>query len=280
MNMKIVLINPEFTETYWSFKHALKFISRQASCPPLALLTVAALLPQSWEKKLYDLNVNSVSDQDIKDADYVMLSAMSVQRQSAETIIARCKKFGRRIIAGGPLFASEFKSFPQVDALVLNEAEISMPQLIKDMEQGELEHIYSSPGFADLTAAPEPAWELIDLKNYASMCIQYSRGCPFTCEFCDVAHFYGKNIRVKKTSQVLAELDSLYQKGWRGNIFIVDSNFIGHKIAVKSSLLPALTAWLERRKHPFTFNAQTSLNLADDDKLMSDMVKAGFNSVF
>lgn len=278
--MKILLIYPEHPDTFWSFKYALKFIYRKASLPPLGLLTVAAILPKEWEKKLVDMRVVGLTDRDIKWADYVFISAMSVQKESVKKVIARCKKLGVKIVAGGPLFTSEYEDFKGVDHLVLNEAEITLPLFIEDLKNGCPKHIYTSNQWADLEKTPIPLWELIEMKKYSSMCIQYSRGCPFNCEFCDVTLLFGRKIRLKTKDQILAELESLYSRGWRDRVFIVDDNFIGNKEILKREILPAMIKWLEKRKYSFFFNTQVSINLADDEELMQIMVQAGFDTVF
>jgi len=278
--MKVLLVYPQHPLTFWSFKYALKFISRNASLPPLGLLTVAAMLPKDWEVRLVDKNVKKLLDEDIRWADYVFLSAMSIQRQSAESVIHRCKSLGVKIIAGGPLFTSVPEEFMDVDHLILNEAEITLPLFLEDLKEGMAQHIYTSPQWADLSKTPVPRFDLLDMKKYASMNIQYSRGCPFDCDFCNITVLYGRVPRTKDTSQVLVEFDSLYARGWRGSVFIVDDNFIGNKGKLKNEVLPAIIAWMEKRKHPFTLYTEVSINLTDDAELMQLMVKAGFDQVF
>ncbi|MHC2995515.1 MAG: B12-binding domain-containing radical SAM protein [Candidatus Atribacteria bacterium] len=279
--MKILLVYPEYPETFWSFKYALKFISKKASLPPLGLLTVAALLPQEWEKKLVDMTVTVLSDRDIKWADYVFISAMSIQKESVKKIITKCKELGVKIVAGGPLFTSGYEDFEDdVDYFILNEAEITLPLFLEDLKGEHLKHIYTSDQWVDIKKTPIPLWELADINKYATMCIQYSRGCPFNCDFCDVTFLFGHKMRIKTKDQILAELDSLYSQGWRGGVFIVDDNFIGNKRELKSELLPAMINWMEERKYPFTFNTQTTVGLSDDEELMRMMVQAGFVAVF
>jgi radical SAM superfamily enzyme YgiQ (UPF0313 family) len=280
MNMKILLVYPEYPETFWSFKYALKFISKKASLPPLGLLTVAAMLPKEWQKKLVDMTVTPLSDRDIQWADYVFITAMHVQKKSVKEVIAKCKKLGAKIVAGGTLFTTEYEDFEDVDHLVLNEAEITLPRFLEDLKEGRPEHIYTSDQLADIKKTPIPLWELIDMEKYATMCIQYSRGCPFKCEFCDVTLLFGHKIRNKTRDQILAELESLYSWGWRGGVFIVDDNFIGNKVELKKIVLPAMIDWMEKRNNPFSFVTQASINLSDDDALMKLMVQAGFDLVF
>jgi len=278
--MKILLVYPRYPVTFWSFKYALKFISKRASLPPLGLLTVAAMLPADWEVRLVDKNVRKLRDADLRWADYVLLSAMSIQRQSADSVIRRCKSLGVKIIAGGPLFTSVPEEFKDVDHLILNEAEITLPLFLADLKEGRAHHLYTSPQWADLARTPMPRFELLDMKKYASMNIQYSRGCPFDCDFCNITVLYGRVPRTKDTSQVLAEFDSLYFRGWRGSVFVVDDNFIGNKGKLKKEILPAIIAWMEKRKHPFMLYTEVSINLADDAELLRLMVRAGFDQVF
>ena len=278
--MKVLLVYPQYPDTFWGFRHALRFIGKKASLPPMGLLTVAAMLPRQWELKLVDLNVASLKDEDILWADYVFISAMTVQKESAKKIVARCRQLARKIVAGGPLFTAGPEEFPEIDHLVLNEAEITMPQFLRDLELGQAKPVYRSAEWADITETPVPLWDLVNIKNYATMCVQYSRGCPFDCEFCDITVLYGHKPRTKSVENVLAELDALYQRGWRGAVFFVDDNFIGNKKQIKRELLPAIITWMKKRKYPFCFLTQASINLAEDDELMQLMVKAGFDMVF
>ncbi|MHB9130561.1 MAG: B12-binding domain-containing radical SAM protein [Armatimonadota bacterium] len=278
--MKILLINPCYPETFWSFTYALRFIARRATFPPLSLLTVAALLPAEWELRLIDENVKPVADHDLRWADYVFLSAISVQKDHAKRIIARCAALGVKVVAGGPLFTMEHDAFPEVDHFVLNEAEVTLPTFLDDLRHGCPQHIYTNDERADIRTTPLPRWDLINLHSYASMSIQYSRGCPFDCAFCDITVLYGRKPRTKTSAQLLAELESLYARGYRGGIFFVDDNFIGHKEKLKREVLPALIAWMEEKNHPFSLCTEASINLADDDELLQLMLKAGFETVF
>jgi radical SAM superfamily enzyme YgiQ (UPF0313 family) len=280
VQMKILLVYPKYPDTFWSFKHALKFISKKASFPPLGLLTVAAMLPSNWEKKLVDINVKNLKDKDILWADYVFISAMSIQSESAKIVIERCKSLNTKIVAGGPLFTSSHEDFFNVDHLVLNEAEITLPLFLNDLSNGEPKHIYMTGEWADVTNTPVPLWNLINIKNYSSMNMQYSRGCPFDCEFCDITVLYGRKVRTKSKEQVIRELESLYSTGWKGPMFFVDDNFIGNKAKLKKEILPAISGWMEEKKHPYWFNTEASINLADDEELMQLMFKAGFEAVF
>ena len=278
--MKILLVYPHYPDTFWSFRHALKFIGRKASFPPLGLLTVAAMLPVEWEKRLVDMNVRPLADEDLAWADYVFISAMTVQRKSAQEVIARCRQLGVKTVAGGPLFTTCHEDFPDVDHLVLNEAELTLPPFLEELRKGEPRHLYADGRRADLVETPIPLWDLIPVRKYAAMNIQYSRGCPFDCEFCDITSLFGHKPRTKELTQLIAELESLYRRGWRGAIFFVDDNFIGDRRKLKEEVLPALIDWMEERGRPFYFYTEASLDLADDGCLMELMVRAGFEEVF
>ncbi|MHC4509781.1 MAG: B12-binding domain-containing radical SAM protein [Planctomycetota bacterium] len=278
--MKILLVNPDIPLTFWSFKNALKFISKKAVIPPLGLLTVAAMLPRDWQVKLIDMATTKLRDRDIQWADYVFVTAMLIQRKSADQIIERCRNIGTKVVVGGPLFTSLPEQYVHVDHLVLKEAELTLPLFLKDLKEGCPRKVYNTHAKADLRQTPIPRWNLIKMKKYAMMCVQYSRGCPFGCDFCDVTTLFGHKIRTKTTEQVLEELESLYSQGWRGEVFFVDDNFIGNKTRLKAELLPAIIDWMKKRQYPFSFNTQVSINLADDEELMALMVHAGFDCVF
>jgi radical SAM superfamily enzyme YgiQ (UPF0313 family) len=277
--MRVLLVSPEFPDTFWSFRHALPFIRRKASLPPLGLLTVAALLPAEWEKRLADLNISALSRDDLAWADYVFVGAMVAQRTSARDVIARSRAAGVPVVAGGPLFTGEPESFPEVDHLVLGEAEVTLPRFLEDLERGAPQRIYAATEFADLQTTPIPLWELADLRRYASVSLQFCRGCPYDCEFCNVTAMLGHRPRTKSIARVIAELDRLESLGWRGSVFFVDDNLIGNKRLVKEQLLPALVDW-RRDGQVGPFYSQVSLNVADDPSLLALMAKAGFDSVF
>ena len=277
--MKALLVYPEFPDTFWSFKHALKFVRKRASQPPLGLLTVAAMLPETWEMRLVDLNVRALSDRDIAWADVVFVSGMSVQREAARRVIARCQGAGKRVVAGGPLFTVEPDGFPEVDHLILGEAEVVLPGFLADLERGVAQRVYRASEFPELNDTPVPRWDLADMRRYATMSVQYSRGCPFNCDFCNVTTLLGHRPRTKSAAQIISELDALHAAGWRGGVFFVDDNFIGNKRRLKDELLPALIAW--RQNHPHTsFLTEASIDLADDAELLALMVQAGFSTVF
>jgi radical SAM superfamily enzyme YgiQ (UPF0313 family) len=277
--MRSLLIYPEYPVTFWSYTYALRFIRKKAAVPPLGLLTISAMLPKEWPVKLVDLNVTKLTEKDLAWADCAFISAMAVQRKSTRVIIARCKEAGVKIIAGGPLFTSEYDQFKDLDHLVLNEAELTLPSFLEDLEKGCARPVYESSEFCDLQKTPAPRWELIDLKHYGSIGIQFSRGCPFNCEFCNVTSLFGHRSRIKTAEQIINELDTLYDMGRPRQVFFVDDNFIGNKAYLKAHLLPALIQW-QKGKKGIPFNTEASINLADDPALMEMMVEAGFNSVF
>jgi radical SAM superfamily enzyme YgiQ (UPF0313 family) len=278
--MNTLLVYPKYPETFWSYKYALKFISRKASFPPLGLLTVASMLPAKWNKKLVDCNVQPLKSEDLLWADIVFMSGMSIQKESVEEIIQQCRKFGKKIVAGGPLFTARAEEFDVVDHLVLNEAEITLPQFLSDLEKGVPKHSYATDQWADITSTPVPAWDLVNLRHYGSMNIQYSRGCPYDCEFCDITVLYGRIPRTKTKEQIRKELEALYVLGWKGGVFFVDDNFIGNREKLRREILPSIIDWMNERKHPFNLNTEASINLADDDDLMHLMTRAGFDTVF
>ncbi len=278
--MKILLVYPAYPKTYWSFSYALKFVSKKATFPPLGLLTVAALLPEQWEKRLVDMSVTPLSDRDLLWADYVLISAMAVQRDSVRAVLDRCQRLKVKTVAGGPLFTGQPEAYGDVDHLILNEGELTLPEFLRDLENGTPKRVYTSTGWADLSTTPVPLWRLASLKKYAALNIQYSRGCPFNCEFCNITALYGHTPRTKSAGQLLRELEAIYATGWRGGVFFVDDNFIGNKHQLKQEILPALLGWMRERRFPFSFQTEASINLADDEELMGMMAEAGFNTVF
>ncbi|NOQ95232.1 MAG: DUF4070 domain-containing protein, partial [Desulfobacterales bacterium] len=219
-------------------------------------------------------------DKDLEWADFVFVSAMSIQKASVKQVISRCKKMDIKVVAGGPLFTTEYEEFEDVDYFVLNEAEITLPPFLEDLRNGCAQHIYTSQELPDIQKTPLPLWDLIDMKKYAIMSIQYSRGCPYDCEFCNISALYGRKVRTKSETQIISELEDLYSQGWRGDLFFVDDNFVGRKRKLKEKILPAIIEWMERKRHPFSFYTEASIDLSDDDELMQCMVKAGFTSVF
>ncbi len=277
--MKILLLYPPTPETFWSFKHVLPFVSKRATFPPLGLLTLAALLPAEWDLRLVDLNVEPLSDDDLRWADYVMLSAMIVHKSAVADLVERCRQFSKPVIAGGPLFSTGRAAFPNIHHFVLGEAEEIMPQLIDDLRAGTLLPLYAAPNRPDITRSPVPRWDLINPRHYVTMAVQFSRGCPFDCEFCDIPVMSGHVPRTKTPSQLVAELEQLRLCGWKDMVFVVDDNFIGNKKQTKT-LLRELIAWRARTGAPMGFLTEASANLADDSELCELMVRAGFKKVF
>jgi radical SAM superfamily enzyme YgiQ (UPF0313 family) len=277
--MKILLVYPVFPDTYWSFRHALTFEGKQAAFPPLGLLTVSALLPAEWEKRLVDMNVEPLATADIEWADMVFISAMIVQRESLEEVVNLCKALGKKVAVGGPYVSTSAEHLPEADYIFVGEAETTLPEFIEDLERGSTKRFYKAAERPSLLAAPVPDFGLIDMSRYSAMSLQYSRGCPFQCEFCDIIEIYGRVPRTKSNEQMIAELDALRSAGWRGLVFIVDDNFIGNKRNVRK-FLPELIKWSERERFPFSFITEASVNLAEDDALLQMMQDAGFRRVF
>lgn len=278
--MNILLVSPAVPDTFWSFKHVLRFVSKKAAFPPLGLLTVAAMLPRTWHLKLVDLNVARLSDADIARADCVFVSAMLVQEASAREVLARCAAHDKVVVAGGPLFGTGYERFSGAKLhFVLTEAEDVMPALVADLIAGQLQPTYRATEKPDLSRTPPPRWDLIDVRDYATLAVQFSRGCPFNCEFCDIVAMYGRVPRVKSPAQMIAELDAVLATGWDGAIFIVDDNFIGHRPKVKE-LLRAIVTWRTQRRVRLPLLTEASLNLVDDPELLELMVAAGFKKVF
>ena len=277
--MRVLLVYPEFPDTFWAFKHALPFIRKRASFPPLGLLTVAALLPEDWDLRLVDMNVEPLRRHDLEWAEYVFLSAMVIQRESTRQVMELCADAGVKVVAGGPLFIGEHEQFPQVSHFVLGEAEDIMPCFARDLERGEASRIYQADAFPSMHSSPVPRWDLARLDRYSSMNLQYSRGCPFDCDFCNITAMFGHRPRTKSAEQVVAELDVIHDLGWRMGVFFVDDNLIGNKRELKDEILPAIIEW-RRGKRGFDLQTEVSINMADDPELMRLMVEAGFTKVF
>lgn len=277
--MKVLLVYPEFPDTYWSFRYALAFENKQSAFPPLGLLTVSAMLPDIWERRLVDLNVEPLDSEDIEWADIVFASAMIVQKESLEQVIKLCHAHGKPIAVGGPYVSTGAVNLPAADYIFVGEAETTLRQFVSDLERGSPLRVYKPSERPSLAETPVPDFHLLDYKNYSAMCVQYSRGCPFQCEFCDIIEIYGRVPRTKSNAQMLRELDALYQTGWRGMVFIVDDNFIGNKRSVKQ-FLPDLIKWSEKHDFPFSFITEASVNLAEDEQLLEMMREAKFSRVF
>ena len=277
--MKILLVYPPTPDTFWSFKHVLQLVSKRSAFPPLGLLTVAAMLPKHWELRLVDMNVERLRDKDVEWADYVFLSAMLVHREAIGGIAVRCQRLGKPVVAGGPLFTTSHEAFPEIPHFVLGEAEEILPELVADLERGALRPRYEAPRRPALTQVPVPRWDLLNFRQYATMAVQFSRGCPFNCEFCDIIVMNGRVPRTKSPAQLIAELEALRTRGWKDMVFVVDDNFIGNRAHTKA-LLRELIAWRERTRATMGFLTEASVNLADDPELMDLMVRAGFKKVF
>ena len=277
--MNVLLVYPQNPDTFWSFKHVLPFVSKRSTFPPLGLLTIAAMLPVDWQLKLVDLNVERLKDADLRWADYVMISAMIVHKASVNEIVARCNALQKPIIGGGPLFTTGHEEFPQIQHFVLGEAEDVMAQLVSDLQAGTVKHVYTAPNRPNVTQVPVPRWDLVELTHYVTMAVQFSRGCPFDCEFCDIIIMNGRVPRTKTPAQLIGELETLRLQGWKDMVFIVDDNFIGDKKRTKI-LLREIIAWRERVRPSMGFFTEASVNLADDAELCELMVKAGFKKVF
>lgn len=277
--MKILLVSPRTPHTFWSFHHVLRFVGKKAAFAPLGLLTVAGMLPSTWRLRLIDLNVKSLTDADIDWADAVFISAMIVHEQSAREVIDRSNARGRPVVVGGPLFTTAAERFPQPACCVIGEAEGIMPELVRDLAAGTLKKRYQATERPDVTKTPVPRWDLIDMRDYVTMSVQFSRGCPFDCEFCDITAIYGRTPRTKTPQQMIAELEAIFARGWKGPIFIVDDNFIGNRVKSKA-LLRTIIDWRRARGIRIDFITEASMNLVDDPELLDLMVQAGFKSVF
>ena len=279
MHRKILLVYPSIPTTYWSYKYALPFVRRKAVMPPLGLLTVAALLPPEFELRLVDTNVAPLQAQDVDWADLVFVSAMIVQKRSFEEVVRLCRERGRTVVAGGPYPSSSHELIRGVDHFVLDEAELTLPPFLRDLEQGCARHVYRSPEKPDITLTPIPRFELVDTSLYETMPVQYSRGCPFECEFCDIIEMFGRKPRTKAPAQFLREVEAVYATGFRGSLFIVDDNFVGNKLRARE-MLRGLVVWQREHGYPFSLATEASITLAHDEELLSLMAEAGFAMVF
>jgi radical SAM superfamily enzyme YgiQ (UPF0313 family) len=277
--MNALLIYPEWPDTYWSFKHALPFEGKRSAYPPLGLLTIAPLLPKHWNKRLVDTNIRPLTEADLKWADVALISGMLVHKAEVLKVLDRCRARGLTTVVGGPISSSVQELPMHADHVVIGEAEGLVAQLAADLDRGEADPVYKAAEMPALGGTPAPDLSLINPKHYSCMAIQYSRGCPFTCEFCDIIEIYGRRPRTKAPAQVLAELDQLHEMKWRGSVFVVDDNFIGNKRKVKE-LLPHIIEWNARKGSPFTFFTEASLNLSDDLELLKLMKDSRFNRVF
>ncbi len=277
--MNILLVSPRTPDTFWSFKHALRFVGKRAAVPPLGLLTVAGMLPREWRYRLVDLNTGRLKDADLAWADYVLVSAMLVHQESVKEVAGRCLAVGRPVIAGGPLFGDDLSPIPGIDHVVIGEAEELVDEIIADMRAKSVKPVYRAPRFPEITRTPAPRWDLLRPRHYASLSMQTTRGCPFDCEFCDIVALNGRRPRMKSPQQVTAELDALLHLGWQGEVFVVDDNFIGDKPRCKE-LLRAIIGWRLDTGARITFVTEASVNMAQDAELLDLMTQAGFKKVF
>lgn len=249
--------------------------------PPLGLLTVASLLPKDWDLKLIDMNINDLNDDDIDWADFIFVSAMIVQKSSFCEVLKRCSAKSKPVVAGGPIITSGSENFEEgIKTKVIGEIESIINDFISDLNKNQLNSVYKSVSWPDISNSPIPKFELLDFNAYASMTVQYSRGCPFRCEFCDIWTIYGNKPRSKNASCFIAELDKLYRLGWKNSVFIVDDNFVGNKKMLKSKLLPAITEWQKQHNFPFCFYTEASIDIAKDSELLKAMRAANFDEVF
>ena len=274
-----LLVYPECPPTFWGFNFALEFSGQKAMFPPLGLLTVAAMFPPEYDVRLVDMNVRPLDDSDLEWADMVFASAMIVQKDSLQAVIDRCRRAGVPVVAGGPYPTSYHDEIRGVDHFLLDEVEDTFPGFLRDLDRGAAKTVYRESEKPDVTKTPVPRFDLIDLNDYHSMCVQFSRGCPFNCEFCDITKLFGRVPRTKTSGQMLEEFESLHQLGWHGKVFLVDDNFIGNKRKALE-LLPHVAEWQRGRGYPFSLITEASVNLANTEELMDSMVAAGFHNVF
>ncbi len=274
-----LLLSPKHPPTYWGNDYALDLSGLKSVFPPLGLLTVAAMFPSRYNLRLLDLNVTSLEDNDLKWADLVFTSSMIPQRPSLEEVVERCNRAQVPVVAGGPHPTTFHEEMEGIDHFVLDEVEETFPGFLRDLESGTAKPVYRAPRKPDVTLTPVPRFDLIDMNEYYSMCLQFSRGCPFDCEFCDITKLYGRVSRTKSPEQMVAEFDRLYELGWRGPLFLVDDNFIGNKREV-SRLLPVIAEWQKEHRHPYTLSTEATVNLVRMNDLMDVMIEAGFDTVF
>src|SRR3979411_3179363 len=277
--MNALLNYPEFPDTFWSFRHALKFIGKKYAFPPLGLFTISAMLPKSWSRRLVDMNVRALTTADLKWADVVFASAMYVQKESLKEVVRLCRAQGKTVVMGGPYADMGLNDAIEADHVFVGEVETTFPAFLDDFEHGEAKAVYQASERPPLSLTPIPDFRRAELSQCSDMSVQYSRGCPFNCEFCDIIEIYGRVPRTKSNQQIVAELDELLRIGWRGEVFIVDDNFIGNKKNVRL-LMPVLAEWSARNKYPFSFTTEASVNLADDDELLEQMRAAVFSQGF
>ncbi|MEK6814927.1 MAG: radical SAM protein [Nitrospirota bacterium] len=277
---KCLLIAPEFfAYSFWSVRETAEIMGARHTCPPLGLITIAALLPREWEVRLLDLNVQEMEDSLVDWADIVMTGGMITQQRNILSLIELCRRHGKRVAVGGQDPTSQPEVYAAADYLILDEGEATVPAFLDDFRRGAAQGIYRAEETPDMTTSPAPRFDLLDLTKYIFVGIQTSRGCPFNCEFCDIIELYGRKPRTKTPEQLLKEFEFLYRLGYRGHVDFADDNFIGNKKNV-TALLPRLLAWSRERGYPFYFSTQASLNLADDPNLLNLMEALDFRYVF
>jgi len=286
---KVLMVQPETPNTFWNMESAIRSVGYKAVMPPLGLMTVAAMLPDRYDVRLIDMNVRPLLERDLEDCDLLFITGMWIHRRSFVEVVRRAHAKGKTIVAGGPFVVSaygirghsdfDYMELEKIDHLILYEAENNLPAFLADLERGVARRVYDDDRKPDLDLVPSPRFDLIDPRDYSTMSLQYSRGCPFRCEFCDIIQLFGRVPRTKSCARFMQELEDLYATGYRGRLFIVDDNFIGNKKTVKQ-LLAELIRWQQARGYPFLLFTEASVDLAQDDELLDLMVEAGFTSVF
>lgn len=279
MRTKVLLVYPRIPVTYWGLEYAIQFTYFKSVMPPLGLLTIAAMMPKNYEPKIIDLNTTDISQRDIDEADIIFISAMIIQKDSFNQVVQLCRKSKKTIVAGGYYATSCYEDIKDVDHFVLNEGEVTLPQFLRDYENGSPQKVYDDQTKPDLTISPIPRFDLIDVDQYSVMCLQYSRGCPNDCEFCDIREMFGNKSRTKNPEQFIREMECLYNRDFRGPIFVVDDNLTAPRKKVKE-LLKQIIKWQKNRGYPFAFFTQTSLDVASDDELLGLLREARFLELF
>lgn len=277
---RVLLVWPRFPPSFWSWQDTVDAVGRKATVSPLGLITVAAMCPPHWQLRLIDEAVEPIRDEDILAADLVMVSAMEIQKQAVAELLARVRRLGRRSVIGGPYATSHSQALVGLaDHVVAGEVEERFSEVAAAIEAGRAEPLYVFTEKPDVSQSPVPRFDLLKLDAYTGMSVQFSRGCPFQCEFCDIIVLYGRKPRTKPPEQLLKELDALKAAGWGGEVFIVDDNFIGNHVRAKE-LLVQLKGWQQQRGYPFSFYTEASVNLSQRVDLMQAMVEANFQYVF
>jgi len=277
--MKALLINPPFPDTFWGYRYLPPLMKKKAVAPPLGLLTFASMLPENWDKKMADMNVSPLNEIDISNSDIVFITGMSIQKKEILSVISQCKRLNKKIVCGGWAFTISPEDFNDADCLILNESETTLKEFIKDLLNGTLKKVYKTQLKPEMDTVPVPAWSLINPKDYHEIQIQFSRGCPYKCDFCNVASFNGNQMRVKSPSQVITELQAIFQTGWQGTIFVVDDNINGNPTALKA-ILEEVVLWQKKNNFPFRFYVQASINCGKIPGLVELMRDANFYCVF